>query len=264
MNINLKSPNRQYIITLLPIFIIDLALGMLLARNKIWLLAIIAIVGFAAVGAIFRKFTLLPRPMLAYGTPAPAQLSLPVDGNFELFWCEEMAKYDFLNRVVEVISPLSTKGNPFQIMMNPDIKEKYGEKFMQVAVTRELLAFQARTNMKSMFGVVLPIELLIGCVLFAAAFYDQLQLKLGGFTLNFIAPFLGVLIFAGSLFLWNKNISRQDKRLDRSLLAHFSREEVEKYICITETSYGGGKKEREFTEHYMNDRITALHNHETK
>jgi hypothetical protein len=73
-----------------------------------------------------------------------------------------------------------------------------------------------------------------------------------------VGPFVVVALFGLCLFFWNKRISKDDYRLDRYLLAHFSKEEVEEYICISEKMLEGGKKEKEFSEHYKNDRINAL------
>ena len=84
---------------------------------------------------------------------------------------------------------------------------------------------------------------------------------MGGFLVNMVAPAVAVVLFGGALVLWNKNISKQDIRLDCYLLAHFSKEEIEEYICITEKMLEGGNKGKEFSEHYKNDRLIALKYH---
>lgn len=257
----IKSANWIYILAIVPLLIVDLGLGIWLARNKLWLVVLLAVLGVAMVVAVFRKFLVMPKPMENYGAYREAELELPVEANVKLYWSDEMAKFEFLHRIVEVVTTLIPDKGPIKVMMNPAMEEAYGENFMRMAVTRELESLRTRTNLKSMIGLVLPIEVLAGCLMGVACVHLQLEEMLGGFAVNMVGPFLALALFGVSLFFWNKNISKQDIRLDRYMLAHFSKEEVEEYICITEKMIEGGGREKEFSEHYKNDRLFALRNY---
>ena len=255
----IKSANWIYIAAITPLLVVDFALGMWLARNKMWLVILLAVFCVAAVAWVFRKFQMMPKSMDTYGEYYKADLELPVDANVELYWAEGMGQFEFLHRVVEIVTPLlPKKGEPFMLMMNPKMMEYHGEKFMKIAVTRELKSVRTYTSMRSMLGLVLPFEALAAGLLLVANFHLQLEQVIGGFWINMVGPFVVVALFGLCLFFWNKRISKDDCRLDRYLLAHFSKEEVEEYICISEKMLEGGKKEKEFSEHYKNDRINAL------
>lgn len=258
----IKSTNWIYIAAITPLLVVDFALGMWLARNKMWLVILLAVFCVAAVAWVFRKFRMMPKSMDTYGNYYKADLELPVDANVELYWAEGMGQFEFLHRIVEVTTPLlPKKGEPFKLMMNPKMLEYYGETFMKVAATRELESLRTYTALKSMLGLVLPFEALAAGLLLVANFHIQLEAILGGFWVNMVGPFLVVALFGLCLFFWNKRISKDDIRLDCYLLAHFSKEEIEEYICITEKMMEGGAKGKEFSEHYKNDRLIALKYH---
>lgn len=260
----IKSTNWMYIAALLPLLVVDIGLGIWLARNKLWLVILLAVLGVAMVNAVFRKFKEMPKPMDTYGEYRKADLTLPVEANVELYWAEGMGKYEFLHRIVEVATPLfPKKGEPFKLMMNPKMLEYHGETFMKVAATRELESLRTYTSFKAMVGLVLPFEVLICCLLLVANFHLQLEVILGGFLINMVAPGVAVAVFGLALVLWNKSISKSDIRLDCYLLAHFSKEEIKEYICITEKMLEGGKG-KEFSEHYKNDRLIALQYYKKK
>lgn len=254
----IKSPNWMYLAAILPLLIVDVCLGMYLARNRLWLVVLLGVLGVAMAAAVVRKFVIMPKPMENYGKYQQAELELPVQSNVELYWSDEMAKFDFLYRIVEVVTPLLPKDKNFKVMMNPEMAKTHGETFMRIAVTRELEAIKRHTSFTAMAGLVVPIEALACCLMLAASFHLELEKALGGFVVNMAGPTVAVALFGLCLYFWNKNISRQDLILDRTLLAHFSKEEIEEYICITEKMLEGGGREKEFSEHYKNDRINAL------
>ena len=258
----IKSANWMYIVAILPLLVVDFCLGMWLARNKLWLVMLLGVFCLATVAWVFRKFREMPKSMDTYGEYRKADLELPVEANVELYWAEGMAQFEFLSRIVELATPLfPKKDEPFKLMMNPKMREKYGDTFMKVAATRELESMRTYTSFKSMIGLVLPFEILATGLLLVANFHLQLETVLGGFWVNMVGPFLVVAFFGLCLFFWNKRISKDDIRLDCYLLAHFSKEEIEEYICITEKMMEGGAKGKEFSEHYKNDRLIALKYH---
>lgn len=258
----IKSANWIYIATIIPLLMVDFALSMWLARNKMWLVILLAVLCVAAVAWVFRKFRMMPKSMDTYGKYYKVDLELPLDANVELYWAEGMAQFEFLHRIVEIATPLfPKKGEPFKLMMNPKMRDDYGETFMKVAATRELESLRTNTALKSMLGLVLPFEALVAGLLLVANFHVQLEAILGGFWVNIVGPFIGVALFGLCLFFWNKRISKDDIRLDCYLLAYFSKEEIEEYICITEKMLEGDAKRTEFSEHYKNDRLIALKYH---
>ena len=78
---------------------------------------------------------------------------------------------------------------PFQVMINPTLAEKYGQDFEKVAVVRELENFRRKNSLKSLVGLLLPVEVLAAAVPAAVAFGPQLEAVLGSFVLYFAAPF---------------------------------------------------------------------------
>lgn len=256
----LKAPNLWYILGTVPVLMLDFILGARLARGMVWLSVLLLLLGLLASAALVRKFIVLPKPRKHYGTPEPADLDLPITCNAVFYRCPEMAKYEFLHRSVEIVSPIGNGNKPFSVMINPTLKKKYGPDHEKVAVMRELENFRCKNSLKSLIGLLLPAELLVAAVLAAVAFGPQLEAAVGSFMLYFAAPFAAVAAFGGCLYLWNRTITRQDKELDAFLLNYFSKEQVEKYIRITEKAQaeGGNEKARVFNEHYRDDRLKAL------
>ena len=256
----LKSPNVWFIFGTVPVLVLDFVLGAWFARGMVWLSVVLLLLGLLAAVALVRKFIVMPKPRNRYGTPEPFALELPINCNAEFYHCPEMAKYEFLLRTVEVVSPLWNGKKPFQVMINPTLAEKYGQDFEKVAVVRELENFRRKNSLKSLVGLLLPVEVLAAAVPAAVAFGPQLEAVLGSFVLYFAAPFAAVAAFGGCLYLWNRTISIQDKQLDAFLLGYFSKEQVKQYIQVTEkmNAEGGSEKSRVFTEHYRDDRLKAL------
>lgn len=258
----IKSANWIYIAAIVPLLVADFGLGMWLAGGKLWLVLLLAFFCVAIVAWVFRKFWMMPKSMDTYGKYYKADLELPVEANVEIYWAEGMGQFEFLHRIVEVVTPLfPRKGEPFKLMMNPKMRSYHGETFMKVAATRELESLRTYTSLKSTLGLVLPFEFLAAGLMVVANFHLQLETVLGGFWVNMVGPFVFVALFGLSLFLWNKWLTKNDIRLDLYLLAHFSKEEIEEYICITEKMMEGGAKGKEFSERYKTDRLIALKYH---
>ena len=229
--------------------VLDFVLGAWFARGMVWLSVVLLLLGLLAAVALVRKFIVMPKPRNRYGTPEPFALELPINCNAEFYHCPEMAKYEFLHRTVEVVSPLWNGKKPFQVMINPTLAEKYGQDFEKVAVVRELENFRRKNSLKSLVGLLLPVEVLAAAVPAAVAFGPQLEAVLGSFVLYFAAPFAAVAAFGGCLYLWNRTISIQDKQLDAFLLGYFSKEQVKQYIQVTEKMNAEGGSEKESCIH---------------
>ena len=171
----LKSPNVWFIFGTVPVLVLDFVLGAWFARGMVWLSVVLLLLGLLAAVALVRKFIVMPKPRNRYGTPEPFALELPINCNAEFYHCPEMAKYEFLHRTVEVVSPLWNGKKPFQVMINPTLAEKYGQDFEKVAVVRELENFRRKNSLKSLVGLLLPVEVLAAAVPAAVAFGPQLE-----------------------------------------------------------------------------------------
>ena len=143
----LKSPNVWFIFGTVPVLVLDFVLGAWFARGMVWLSVVLHLLGLLAAVALVRKFIVMPKPRNRYGTPEPFALELPINCNAEFYHCPEMAKYEFLHRTVEVVSPLWNGKKPFQVMINPTLAEKYGQDFEKVAVVRELENFRRKNSL---------------------------------------------------------------------------------------------------------------------
>ena len=152
----LKSPNVWFIFGTVPVLVLDFVLGAWFARGMVWLSVVLLLRGLLAAVALVRKFIVMPKPRNRYGTPEPFALELPINCNAEFYHCPEMAKYEFLHRTVEVVSPLWNGKKPFQVMINPTLAEKYGQDFEKVAVVRELENFRRKNSLKSLVGCCSP------------------------------------------------------------------------------------------------------------
>ena len=85
----LKSPNVWFILSTVPVLVLDFVLGAWLARGMVWLSVVLLLLGLLAALALVRKFIVLPKPRNRYGTPEPFALELPIDCNAEFYHCPE-------------------------------------------------------------------------------------------------------------------------------------------------------------------------------
>ncbi len=255
----LKSKNLYYILGLVPLTALDFLLAVKLTAGRWWLSALTAVLGVLAVAYIIRKFLWIPHSEASYGELIPLKLRLPVPYEVDLFACASMANYDFLNRIVEVISPIRCAGR-LKVAVNPVILKEKGETFMRTAICRELKRYEDGSSLKILLGLAVPIEAAIGTVLGVLAFQVDLSRYFGSFFLNFILPFLMVILLGVDLYLWNRFVSGEDIKLDRYLIAYFTTEEVVDYIQTIEKMQSAceGEKSRKFSDHYMEERIKRL------
>lgn len=256
----LKSKNIYYILGLVPLTALDFLLAVKLTSGRWWLSALIGVLGVVTIICIIRKFLWIPHSEASYGTLVPLKLTLPVPYEVDLFTCEAMADYDFLNRVVEVISPIWPAGR-LKVAVNPVILKEKGETFMRTAVCRELRRYEDGSSLKILLGLVAPIETAVLIVLGVWAYQVNLSRYFGSFFLNFILPFLMVILLGVDLYLWNRFVSGEDIKLDRYLTKYFTPEEIVCYIETTEEMQSAceGEKSRKFNEHYMEERIKKLY-----
>lgn len=255
----LKSWNIYYIIGIVPITMINFILGIKLSSNKIWLSSIIGIIGIAVIIGIIKKFTVMPYPVASYGTLNPLSLNLPMECNALLYTSDIMDKHDFLNRTVEIISSIR-QTDTFIVVVNPKIPREYGEEFTKCAIVRELKKHSSKSVLKDILLLVIPIEVLVSLILSVFAFQIDLSTYFGGFFTNFVLPLIAVIIFAFTLYLWNRSVSKQDIKLDRFLLKYFSSKDVVHFIEVMNElqSMNENENSRKFIQHYSKERIKNI------
>ena len=261
-----KSTNYLYMVGLIPLLWVDCLLGMMLAGSKTWVIIVLAAVMVLGSVWVVKKFYNLPRSLISYGALEPLALELPVQYPVKIYTCEGMAKYDFMARVAELISPFKTQDDHFKLAVNPKLLAEHGETFMKIAATREIRRYETKGALKLLLGLLVPLQAILAAVLLVFVAKIDLSLYFSGFFITFLLPFLMVILVVGDLFLWNRCVSLQDIKLDAFLTSYFSVGDVERYIMIMEKVEGGGEKEksRTFNEHYAKERIQNLRSNASK
>lgn len=256
----MRSTNGYYMLGLLPVTILDFGLGMYLARSKWWLVLGIFACCILVCIRIVKKFYCVPYSEASYGEMEKLPLILPVPYKTVVFSCENMARYNFLNRIAEVISPMKWKDDYVKIAVNPVMLKKYGSGFIKIAAVRELKRYETGAAYKTLLLLAIPLEMTIAGVLSVFAFRMDLTAYLGNFFVNVLLPFLMAAGLGIFLFLWNRYISRLDMRLDQYLLQWFSPDEVKTYILVVEELEQKQEREKShtFSQHYAQERIEKL------
>ena len=261
-----KSTNLWYMVGLIPPLWLDCLLGMSLARNKGWLVVVLGAVMVLGSVWIVKKFHNMPRSEASYEPLRLLTIELPARYPVKLYACDDMAKFDFMARVAEVISPFRMKEDHYKLAVNPKLIEQHGETFIKIAATREMRRYETKGALKLLLGLLVPLQIILAIVL--AIFVSRVDLAqyFSAFFITFLLPLLMVFLVVGDLFLWNRFVSQQDIKLDAFLTSYFSVRDVERYITTMEKIEEGGEKEksRKFSEHYAQERIQNLRKHAAK
>lgn len=258
----LKSTNIYYLIGLIPWLVLDLGLALYLSYDIKWLFYPLLLIGIGVIYLLVQKFTYLPRAKSEYESLEESKITLPVSYGVDIYTCKSLSQHSFILRVAEVLSPLILQKNEtLKVVMNEQLLKEEGEQFMQIAVVRELERYRTKSQVKVVLRLVVPLLMMVGVVLTVLAFRVNLLDYATSFTVNFALPFMVVVIFLLHLFLWNRYLSKEESRLDRFLLQHFSLGAVEHYISKIEELEGSNEKEKYkvFNQHYAKERISKLH-----
>jgi hypothetical protein len=255
----LKSLNVYYIIGIVPLTIINFILGLKLSSYKIWLSVIIGIIGIAVISGFIKKFMVMPYPVKSYGKLKPLSLDLPVESNTLLYTSDIMDKHAFLSRTVEIISPIRQK-DKFIVVVNPKLLREYGIEFTKCAIVRELKKYSSKSGLKVILLLIIPMEILASLILSVFAFHLDLSTYVSGFFINFILPFIAVILFSFTLYSWNHFVSKQDLKLDRYLLECFSSNDVVHYVEVMNElqSVNENENSKKFNQHYSKERIKNI------
>lgn len=258
------SNNWYYIAGTIPFVFIMAAIAVVSIEN-IYIKAGLIFVALAICIIIVRKFWWLPYPLEKYGEMEETDLKLPDDWNVKIYLCLAMNKYPFLKRYIEIISPLFTgKEKELKIAVNPSFIKAQKSTFVEIAITREIIRYQQKAQIKSSLGLVTPMLALLSVI---EAFYflgwKEMLAEYAGYT-NFFGPIL-VAAFVITLFLvWNKSVSQIDYKIDGELKKYFSKKEIVDYIqkwdalMIPDEKELVKEKSREMELHYIRQRIMHL------
>lgn len=255
-----KSYNWQFMIPTIGLVSIDCILLSYIARNYILAIIAIFLVYVLIIFKVVTKFLEMPHKVSKYGKLEDATFDIPGNTNIKVFLSSEMGRFDFLGRVAELTSSIFQKEEN-KLILNQELLEKKGKRFMQMAGTREILKFNNKIYLKNYLGVILPILIASGLAFAYFAFASQLYERFPLPMLNFIFPFLLAILFVFSLFRWNSSISKRDSMLDKEMLNYYRLEEIEFFIKEEEKilSKGDPEKSRVFNDHFSKERISKLH-----
>lgn len=260
-----RSSNVWYLAGIgIPLAIIAV-LGIKAVWPSIWGSAAILVITVLLLRALIGKTRFIPHPLAQYGELKPQELDLPGNPGVDLYTSGSMCRYDFVLRIVEFLSPLSFEGGRPKVVINPRLLEEKGERFMQIAVMREVERYRRNYQAVSILRLVLPLFAFAIAVLTVFAFDIPLTERLGVFWVQFAMPFLYTILLGLHLFFWNRRISAMDGELDLFLTSVFTVEDVKRYIISVGELERGYEKSKTSTlnQHYINTRLKQLENHKT-
>lgn len=257
----LKSTNKYYILGLVPLTTIIFILALTLARNNKWIFYPLIVISILTIYRLIKKFIFLPRPWKEYNDLKKINRKSPVDYNVEYFSSQELAKYSFIPRVVEVLSPLYLKKTErLKVVINEKLLKSESEEFINIAVCREIEKYKEKSALKITLALSMPLLSVLGVILWGFIIKIDLLDYYSAFIVNFLLPtlFVGVLLLY--LLFWNKYVSYQEAKLDIILTSYFHINDVEEYINKIEELEGRVEKTKykEFNDHYARQRISKL------
>ncbi len=261
-----KSSNQWYLTGIgLPLAIIA-ALGIKAVWPSIWGSIAIFVVTALLLYLLIGKIRFIPHPLAQYGELIPLELNLPVELGVDIYSSAVMCRYDFVLRIVELLSPFSFKDIRPKVVINPQLLEEKGEKFMQIAVMREVERYRRNYQANTILRLTLPLLVFAILVLSVFAFEIPLTKYLGAFWVRIAMPFICTILLGLHLILWNKRISTIDRNLDLFLTSVFAVEDVKQYIISVGEMERGQEKAKSgaLNQHYIDTRLKQLEQHRTK
>lgn len=254
------------ILLFIPIVLWTIILGIgTQLTTKVWIKILLLIIAIITDYKFLKKMIHLPRPSAEYkGLTQKVDLLLDNDFQADIYLFEKLDKYDFLNRYVEVLSPLINRDRT-RVVLSPKFYEEQDTEIVQIAVSRELIRYSRGTQVK--IFCLLTVPLLLLAIIIELFFLGNHKgwFNLSGSVFHFIAPFIVMLLISGILALWNKISLQADYQLDAALLKYYQPNQIERYIHAWEKLEKAHviqerKEEREQLEdHYINKRIEELH-----
>ena len=259
----MKSNNWCYLVGILPFIIIMLIIAVVYSKS----LKIEILLTFAAIMIcvfVVKKFLCIPYSMKKYGEMKEIDMKLPDDWDIKIYSCKEMDRYPFLKRYIEIVSPLLPgKNSDVRVVVSPAFLKKYKPRFVEICVTREILKYCRKVQIKLTLGLVIPILtwIIIIEAFFLSGWKDIFD-RYSGIT-NFFGPILTAAVIIITLFIWNKSVSQMDYQMDAELKNYYG-DEVADYIrrwdeiMVPDDKELIKKEKREIELHYIRKRIEKL------
>ncbi len=262
----LKSTNMLYLVGILPLWLAVCGVGILLVP-VLWGKLLAGGIGLAACLWLCHKVACLPRPRREYKDLVPLELSLPGGCQVSLYTSEQMARYDFLHRTVELIRPLiSDQEHPVTLVVNPELLRQEGEEFVQIAAMREIESHRRHEQLRTVLGLVLPI-LGVALAVELAVLAHRMGWLPNSSLLMMMEPAVAVALLVGALYRWNRSVSNRDFLMDQAMTAYFTKEQLVRYLRREQTleqqnediHYSTHTEERhQLHQHYITERIEHL------
>lgn len=255
MNIN----NLLMIIGIVPMFIMMSIMILLTVKSVLWFYTLLLIFLLANLWLI-KKQLYIPRKLKDYGEIKKVEINLPVNG-FEVFGSEGLELYDFLNRTVEVYSPLfNSKESKTKLIISEKKLNAYPTSFTKVALVRSYIQHKEMSTVKIVLRLVCPLLLAVNIALYIIWKDIGVSKYLSPFFVNMALPLILVILFLLHLHSWNKYISANEQQIDKALLQYFTVEEVVSYIREIERIEGRNEKDKSksLNGYYSQQRINKI------
>lgn len=253
--------NLAMILGILPLFSLMSILILKLVYTNTWLYYGLFAILLWLNYKIVKKFWTMPKRSSQYGGLERLEIELPVLIGMDIYTSRDFDTYKFLNRHVELYSPLIiTENNNLKLIISEDMYRSSDIDFCKVALTREYLKFKDKSTVKIVLRLIMPILIVINIILLMVDKQVKFSDYFNPFIYNFLMPFTGVIIFLITLLTWNNYISANEQKIDKILLNFFTVEQTVSYIEMIEGIEGSGEKDKykTFNEHYAKQRIDKL------
>lgn len=251
------------ILGIIPLFIVmNLLILALVWNNKILFYCLLLIFVFLNY-KIFFKFVYMPKGKGYYQNLTKIDWENQCKIDIPLFSSSDFDKYDFITRTVEVFSPLIVKKeDDIKVVISEKLLNNEKKIFNDIAITREVIKYKTMSHIKILLRLIIPLLIVINFILLIIFKKINLYNYFSSFIINFIAPFILLMLFILNLVSWNIYLSKEEQKIDTMLLEFFSVEEIISYIKRLEEIEGRDEKEKykSFSEHYLNQRIKNLKN----
>lgn len=259
----LKNINSVYLIFILPLIFLVIWLTFNLS-NSLYYKIFVAFLGILIIIKLILKFIFLPRPYKTYGKIKSAKVNLPEEYNISIFSCPFLDKYSFLNRKVEILSPLFRKNKYLKIVVSPQLLEKESKKFTEMCIHYEILRYKYCVEAKNYLGLFCPVLLLVAFIESYFVFNLNVVYQEYNALIKFLGPFLIMLAVVLIMIVWNKRVQLLDYKIDKELKKYYTIEEILYYIkhyneITNETILQSGEsKQEKLNQYYMECRIKNL------
>lgn len=255
-----RSSNVFYLIGIGFPLLVMTTLSIKAVWPSIWGCIAIFVVMALLLKVLIGKVRFLPHPIAEYGELKRELLHLPGEPNVEVYSSKALCQYDFVLRIAEFLSPLSFADNLPKVVINPQLLQEKGKRFMEIAVMREVERYRRKHQVAAILHLLLPLFVPVIVILSIVAFKIPISDYLSLFMMQLVMPFLFTILSGLHLFLWNRSISAKDYQLDLFLTSMFSVKDVKEYINTLGKLEGRDEKQKydSLNQHYTSLRLKQL------